>query len=352
MAEIVPCLAEELSVQAMKLEANAAACEYDDEVFHDLAIAAFGNSHSNRDLSLLELGDFMGPEAGCFGSCDYTTLDSQQTPWDNCSGPSSAASCDLSTELMEVPSHDIGMSSKKRSSASSAKLNKEDMDEAGADPAAGEAVDCHHPRTFRLAGNKRMGMESQHGHLAHAANMPLGSLDAACYKKGGNQIKSSQQGWKMMQGRQDGGPWHCGTDGLHLRAQIPSEICVLNQQLCLSPLSGVSTDLSLELQTSVDADLGQDDVAGPTLGNYRSWQPGPERLKKGSNRDASSPHANGPRRPAGPTSTARKLMVHPEGHACMQCGARSTPVWRAGPNGPKTLCNACGVRYSKIARKK
>lgn len=39
-------------------------------------------------------------------------------------------------------------------------------------------------------------------------------------------------------------------------------------------------------------------------------------------------------------------------HACSQCGAQSTPVWRAGPFGPKTLCNACGVRYMKIAKKK
>lgn len=30
--------------------------------------------------------------------------------------------------------------------------------------------------------------------------------------------------------------------------------------------------------------------------------------------------------------------------ACMQCGATKTPQWREGPLGPKTLCNACGVK--------
>ncbi|GLJ53151.1 hypothetical protein SUGI_1132680 [Cryptomeria japonica] len=30
---------------------------------------------------------------------------------------------------------------------------------------------------------------------------------------------------------------------------------------------------------------------------------------------------------------------------CMHCGTHKTPQWRAGPMGPKTLCNACGVRY-------
>ncbi|EOY11203.1 hypothetical protein QUC31_009592 [Theobroma cacao] len=30
---------------------------------------------------------------------------------------------------------------------------------------------------------------------------------------------------------------------------------------------------------------------------------------------------------------------------CTHCLAQRTPQWRAGPLGPKTLCNACGVRY-------
>ncbi|KAK8641494.1 hypothetical protein V6N13_010896 [Hibiscus sabdariffa] len=30
---------------------------------------------------------------------------------------------------------------------------------------------------------------------------------------------------------------------------------------------------------------------------------------------------------------------------CMHCEITETPQWREGPMGPKTLCNACGVRY-------
>jgi len=29
--------------------------------------------------------------------------------------------------------------------------------------------------------------------------------------------------------------------------------------------------------------------------------------------------------------------------ACMECGTTTTPQWRRGPDGPGTLCNACGV---------
>lgn len=33
------------------------------------------------------------------------------------------------------------------------------------------------------------------------------------------------------------------------------------------------------------------------------------------------------------------------GRKCLHCSTDKTPQWRAGPDGPKTLCNACGVRY-------
>ncbi|KAL2516865.1 GATA transcription factor 12 [Abeliophyllum distichum] len=34
-----------------------------------------------------------------------------------------------------------------------------------------------------------------------------------------------------------------------------------------------------------------------------------------------------------------------EGRKCLHCAIDKTPQWRTGPMGPKTLCNACGVRY-------
>ncbi|KAL3655683.1 hypothetical protein CASFOL_000079 [Castilleja foliolosa] len=34
-----------------------------------------------------------------------------------------------------------------------------------------------------------------------------------------------------------------------------------------------------------------------------------------------------------------------EGRRCLHCDTDKTPQWRTGPMGPKTLCNACGVRY-------
>ncbi|KAI9108087.1 hypothetical protein K1719_020960 [Acacia pycnantha] len=31
----------------------------------------------------------------------------------------------------------------------------------------------------------------------------------------------------------------------------------------------------------------------------------------------------------------------------LECRTRTTPLWRAGPDGPRSLCNACGLRFRK-----
>ncbi|ORX96629.1 hypothetical protein K493DRAFT_281807 [Basidiobolus meristosporus CBS 931.73] len=36
---------------------------------------------------------------------------------------------------------------------------------------------------------------------------------------------------------------------------------------------------------------------------------------------------------------------------CTECGTVDSPEWRKGPQGPKTLCNACGLRWSKLNRR-
>ncbi|XP_050239128.1 GATA transcription factor 1 [Quercus robur] len=45
------------------------------------------------------------------------------------------------------------------------------------------------------------------------------------------------------------------------------------------------------------------------------------------------------------TTTITTTTTTTIGRKCQHCGAEKTPQWRAGPLGPKTLCNACGVRY-------
>ncbi|RAL38007.1 hypothetical protein DM860_000701 [Cuscuta australis] len=49
----------------------------------------------------------------------------------------------------------------------------------------------------------------------------------------------------------------------------------------------------------------------------------------------------GPKKKEGPPGAANSS----EGRRCLHCATDKTPQWRTGPMGPKTLCNACGVRY-------
>ncbi|KAH8104069.1 hypothetical protein BXZ70DRAFT_1005619 [Cristinia sonorae] len=49
----------------------------------------------------------------------------------------------------------------------------------------------------------------------------------------------------------------------------------------------------------------------------------------------------------------QKAESHPtEGQTCLGCNATSTPEWRRGPMGPRTLCNACGLVYAKLIKKR
>ena len=36
---------------------------------------------------------------------------------------------------------------------------------------------------------------------------------------------------------------------------------------------------------------------------------------------------------------------------CHSCQRSETPEWRRGPDGARTLCNACGLHFAKMARK-
>ncbi|XP_076917842.1 uncharacterized protein LOC143607999 [Bidens hawaiensis] len=57
-----------------------------------------------------------------------------------------------------------------------------------------------------------------------------------------------------------------------------------------------------------------------------------------------------------PTSSPMDETVHSNTsnnipiRVCSDCNTTKTPLWRSGPQGPKSLCNACGIRQRK-ARK-
>ncbi|KAM7222178.1 blue light receptor, variant 2 [Rhypophila decipiens] len=52
------------------------------------------------------------------------------------------------------------------------------------------------------------------------------------------------------------------------------------------------------------------------------------------------------------TGEKKKKVKMAEEYVCTDCGTLDSPEWRKGPKGPKTLCNACGLRWAKKEKKK
>ncbi|CAG7983840.1 unnamed protein product [Penicillium nalgiovense] len=53
---------------------------------------------------------------------------------------------------------------------------------------------------------------------------------------------------------------------------------------------------------------------------------------------------------AGADPKKRRGKAAPPGR-CHSCNRAETPEWRRGPDGARTLCNACGLHYAKLTRK-
>jgi PAS domain S-box-containing protein len=47
------------------------------------------------------------------------------------------------------------------------------------------------------------------------------------------------------------------------------------------------------------------------------------------------------------TSDKKKKLKLADEYVCTDCGTLDSPEWRKGPNGPKTLCNACGCKWEE-----
>lgn len=52
----------------------------------------------------------------------------------------------------------------------------------------------------------------------------------------------------------------------------------------------------------------------------------------------------------GADAKKRRGRAAPPGR-CHSCNRAETPEWRRGPDGARTLCNACGLHYAKLTRK-
>ncbi|KAG6385937.1 hypothetical protein SASPL_154820 [Salvia splendens] len=103
-----------------------------------------------------------------------------------------------------------------------------------------------------------------------------------------------------------------------------------------SPSASVDCTLSLGTpSTRVDHTTHHDKNRSSCISNF-GWNILPSKHTPPSS--SAKPH----RPSAGDPLLARR---------CANCDTTSTPLWRNGPRGPKSLCNACGIRYKKEERR-
>lgn len=76
----------------------------------------------------------------------------------------------------------------------------------------------------------------------------------------------------------------------------------------------------------------------------------PPNALRANGRGSDERHSGSPLGEAGEKS--KKKMKVTDEYVCTDCGTLDSPEWRRGPNGPKTLCNACGLRWAKQEKKR
>lgn len=106
--------------------------------------------------------------------------------------------------------------------------------------------------------------------------------------------------------------------------------------------SPTDTSSSEEIATNKNSPIFNADVAVPGKARSKRSRAAPcnwsSRLLLLSS-DNSTPENNDP------NPMSWKKRENSVDRRCLHCASEKTPQWRTGPLGPKTLCNACGVRY-------
>uniref|UniRef100_A0A0W0G3V0 White collar photoreceptors-like protein n=1 Tax=Moniliophthora roreri TaxID=221103 RepID=A0A0W0G3V0_MONRR len=99
---------------------------------------------------------------------------------------------------------------------------------------------------------------------------------------------------------------------------------------------------SIEFSTGLDKGLGV--VGGRSSISFDASSSADVGSSGGAGGDDQQPEDGGKKKKLKKSHTA-------EHYVCVTCGRTDSPEWRKGPLGPKTLCNACGLRWAKQQRK-
>lgn len=91
--------------------------------------------------------------------------------------------------------------------------------------------------------------------------------------------------------------------------------------------------LTRKILISIESNMFDDDT---TMDSY---------IDSPHSKRQSSPPSTTMSAPAGSSKHSRSNGTNGSLKKCLYCGSKSTPMWRRGPQGAGTLCNACGVKW-------
>ncbi|KAK9291642.1 hypothetical protein L1049_019591 [Liquidambar formosana] len=140
----------------------------------------------------------------------------------------------------------------------------------------------------------------------------------------------------------------------NLSASFTDNLCVPNEDVAELEWLSRFVDDSF-------SDYPVNELAGTQSLRHHGSVPGGMRVKRSRASSAQTimtvpPESDAPATGRTKSNTIKKRVSSPvsdsEGSSsaggvrrCTHCASEKTPQWRTGPLGPKTLCNACGVRY-------
>ncbi|WOL14480.1 GATA transcription factor 19-like [Canna indica] len=117
---------------------------------------------------------------------------------------------------------------------------------------------------------------------------------------------------------------------------------------CTLSLGTPSTRLGSEHKTFASSTYSSSQQPSFTPSSSFRWDFISHPKKHSSVANGGSAASNGSGNTIGSNLSGDPLLL---ARRCANCDTTSTPLWRNGPRGPKSLCNACGIRYKKEERR-
>lgn len=151
---------------------------------------------------------------------------------------------------------------------------------------------------------------------------------------------TSAGGWRLPGPQPNGGSSSGGANKASSRSGGSSTHHRSNTAVTLPDRPGKSSAQSRAGGTKASSHKGSNSVhahAGSTPGGGN-----------GAHLDSEGNPASGDQHKA----KKKKIQQDDGDYVCADCGRVDSPEWRKGPLGPKTLCNACGLRWAKRIKRK